>query len=111
MNNYQILTSDVDFSKIGDLIVDSYHDDGSSHVSLVGTATIDAVGLELDVDFEIYVGADVHYDSGDFLNPPFTSVDINEVKVEVIGVYIDGDEFEVADFFRNKLECVIESNI
>lgn len=94
-----------------DLIIESYYDCGAGSFSHDGFVIIKSQDFEISIDFDLYVRGVVNYDPGDYLNPPFTSVDILEDDINIHDVYIDGDISDVGLDVKRFLSKIIKSVI
>lgn len=63
----------------------------------------DSLGVEVVIDFELLVTGRVSHDPGDWWNPPYTDVDVDDIEIDINSIHIDDCEVEltqeVIDFF------------
>jgi len=93
------------------VVVDSYYSSGYASFSRDGFVILKSENFEFGVDFDLYVSGDVDYDSGDYLNPPSTSVDILSEEVTISGIYVDGNFVDVDESVRKFLSKTIKNII
>jgi hypothetical protein len=71
----------------------------------------DHEGYEVTVYYTLDVDASIKEDSGDYWNPPYTSVDINSVNITLDSVYVDGSYHEINEILKKEIELLIEKTI
>lgn len=71
----------------------------------------DCDGIEVNVNFDLYVSGRVDYDPGDYWTPPYTDVDITDFDVTITEVYIDDYEVELTKEMKLTLEKVVKNNL
>jgi hypothetical protein len=71
----------------------------------------DCDGIEVNVNFELYVSGRVDHDPGDYWTPPYTDVDITDFDVTITEVYIDDYDVELTKEMKRTLEKVVKNNL
>lgn len=65
-------------------------------------------GSEVIVNFDLCVSGRIYRDSGDYLNPPYTDVEITDIDVDITSLTVDEYEVKLTKEFEANLELEIK---
>ena len=65
-------------------------------------------GSEVIVSFDLCVSGKIYRDSGDYLNPPYTDVEITDIDIDIVSVTINEYEVELTKESEVDLEQEIK---
>lgn len=65
-------------------------------------------GSEIIVNFDLCVSGRIYRDSGDYLNPPYTDVEITDIDVDITSLTVDEYEVKLTKEFEANLELEIK---
>ena len=65
-------------------------------------------GIDVVVDYDIFVVGKVSYDPGDYWTPSYTDVDIAEVEIKVTALHVDDWKVELTEELIKFLEVEIK---
>jgi hypothetical protein len=107
-NNFKLVNGDfLSTSKLSDKI----YENGGSFRDEFQYMTFKCGELTVDVNYEISASGSIFEDSGDYWTPPSCDVDIDDINVTILSVYIDETEVELADNLVKIFKTLVDKNL
>ena len=104
LNNLKLKDSDfIKSSDWEDLIIENDCFRGENQFMI-----FESDGSEVIVGFDLFVSGKIYRDSGDYLNPPYTDVEITDIDIDIVSVTIDEYEVELTKESEVDLELEIK---
>jgi len=73
--------------------------------------TFDCFGFRVEIEFDMIVSGRHEWDPGDYLNPPTSYCDIDDVDIDVTSLYVDEYEVDITHEIIDILKKVIDKNL